>query len=173
MSSVFNTASASSNTAPTSSNIASTSSYTASAFFNFDTVFNAALAEYTKQTGKDLRNHPLISEIDSCDSADSILHIFEEQAEAFDEFREGDTKLFKWLGPVVRVLHALSTNEVLKNTVSHVSSETFLFIYSVDLNSPFTRCFHRQRRFYPLSGSFYPCVSHSCTLFHTPYIWDC
>ena len=134
-----------SNTAPTPS--------------NFEPIFSAALAEYTKKTGKDLRNHPLADKIDGCDSADSILAIFKEQAEAFDKFRKRDDKLFKWLDPIVKVLHAFTTSEVLKDTVSNVSPGTFLNICSVGLNSLSTRYFHHQSMFYLLSGSFYPCVS--------------
>ena len=85
-------------------------SNTASTASHFQTLFNAALAKYTKQTGKDLRSHPLADKIDNCDGPDSILNIFQEQAQAFDEFRNGDTKLLKWLRPVVNVIHALSTN---------------------------------------------------------------
>ena len=124
-----NVASTSSIVASTSSNVASTSSNTAPTSSNFDTLFNAALAEYTKQTGKDLRKHPLASEIDNCDGPDSILHIFEVQAERFDEFKKGDKKLFNRLGPIIKVLHAFSTNEVLKGAISHVRPGTFLVTY--------------------------------------------
>ncbi|KAH9987220.1 hypothetical protein BJV77DRAFT_1161438 [Russula vinacea] len=72
------------------------------------------------QPGKDLRNHPLADRIDSCDSPDSIIDIFQEQSRAFGEFMNGDTKLFKWLRPVVNVLHALSTNSVLSDNGSLV-----------------------------------------------------
>jgi fungal STAND N-terminal Goodbye domain len=89
---------------------------------DFETLFNAALAKYTKQTGKDLRNHPLADRIDGCDNPDSILDIFQEQSKAFEEFRNGDTKLLKWLRPVVNVLHALSTNAVLTDRASLVSA---------------------------------------------------
>ena len=97
---------------------------------NFEPLLNAALAKYTKQTGKDLRSHPLADKIDSCDGPDSILDIFQEQAQAFDEFRNGDTKLFKWLRPVVNVLHALSTNSVLSDIGSLVSAAMFGIIHS-------------------------------------------
>ena len=94
---------------------------------NFETIFNAALANYTKQTGKDLRNHPLASKIDSSDSPDSILDIFQEQAQAFDEFRRGkpgDTELFKSLEPVVNVL--LPAKDVLRHSVGYVSPTMLL-----------------------------------------------
>ena len=95
----------------------------------FDTLFNAALEKYTKQTGKDLCNHPLASEIDNCKNIDSILNIFKKQAQAFDEFKNGDVNLLRWLTPVVDVLHALSTNKAIRDSVSHVSpATTLLFI---------------------------------------------
>ena len=114
----------------------SSASNTASTSSNFEVLFSAALEKYTKQTGKNLRNHPLASEVDSCDSPDSTLRIFQEQAKAFDEFRRGDTKLFKWLKPVVNVLHALSTNEVLRDSVSHVSLATFISFIPFKLLEP-------------------------------------
>ena len=97
---------------------------------NFETLFNAALENYTKQTGTQLREHPLSAKIDSCNSPDAILDVFQEQVQAFDEFRKGDPKLFKWLRPVVNVLYFLSTNRALRDSVSLVSPVNFLVIYS-------------------------------------------
>ena len=134
--------SSASNTTPTSS--------------NFDVIFNTALTEYTKRTGKDLCNHPLVSKIDSCHNPESILDIFQEQAETFDKFKKGDTKLFKWLRPVVNVLHAISTNKTFSDKASHVSPPIFVLLLLDNLP---LRCFRLQRRSYPLSISCYLCVS--------------
>ena len=127
---------------------------------DFQTLFNAALANYTKQTGKDLCNHPLASKIDGCDNPDSIIEMFQEQSQVYDKIRKGDTKLFKWLRPAVNVLHALSTGLVLSGSGSLVSPAraTFLIIHSVYLNYPFPRCLRMQTRLFPVSGSFYLCV---------------
>lgn len=125
---------------------------------SFEAVFNVALDQYTKQTGEDLHNHPLASKIDSCDSPDSILDIFQEQAQTFDEFRKGDIKLFKWLRPVVKVLHDLSNNRALSDSASHVSPATLCYINSHHFLFP--RCFRPQRQSSLVSGSFYPCVFH-------------
>jgi hypothetical protein len=84
--------------------MSSVSNTTFVSFTSFEAIFNAALTQYTKRTGKDLRNHPLASKVDNCDNPESILDIFQEQAQTFDEFKNGDTKLFKWLKPVVGVL---------------------------------------------------------------------
>lgn len=77
---------------------------------NFETLLNAALTKYSGQTGQTLSDHPLTAMIDRCRSPDDVLAIFEKQAEAFDEFRNGDPKLIKWLRPIVNGLHAICTN---------------------------------------------------------------
>ena len=127
---------------------------------NFETIFNAALANYTKQTGKDLRNHPLASKIDSSDKPDSILDIFQEQAQAFDEFRRsepGDSELFKLLRPVVYV--SLPTKDVLQHSVGYVSPTMLLINHTVYLNTLSPRRFRTLSQFSRLSGYSYPCVS--------------
>jgi len=77
---------------------------------NFEALFDAALTKYAKRTGKGLASHPFTTMLDRCSSPDNVLVIFEEQAKAFDEFRNDDPKLIKWLRPVVDGLHALCTN---------------------------------------------------------------
>ncbi len=99
---------------------------------NFETLLNTALTEYTEQTGIALWDHPIASKIDSCENPESILDIFQEQAQAFDEFRKGDTRLFKWLRPIVDVLYTFSTDVVLSASASLVSPGTFVVIHSVD-----------------------------------------
>jgi len=88
---------------------------------NFAALFDVALAKYTKLTGKDLRNHPLAYMIDRCDSPDTIIAVFQEQSMVFDQFRNGDPKLVKWLAPLVNGLHAISTNAVVSTGASLVS----------------------------------------------------
>lgn len=92
---------------------------------NFEALFQAALAKYSKQTGQSLVNHPLTAVLDRCDSPDAILTIFEEQARAFDEFRKGDPKLIKWLRPLVKSLHTICTTETLCTAADLVSPVSF------------------------------------------------
>jgi len=103
----------------------SSASNTSSPLSTFETLFEIALAKYTKRTGQDLRNHPLAAAIDRCKSPDDILAIFQEQSQAFDKFRNGDPELIKWLEPVVTGLHTISTNTVASAGVSVVSSSQF------------------------------------------------
>jgi len=88
---------------------------------NFTALFDVALAKYTKLTGRDLQDHPLAYMIEWCESPDAILAIFQEKSMAFDQFRNGDPKLIKWLGPLVNGLHAVSTNAVISAGASLVS----------------------------------------------------
>ena len=131
---------------------------------NFQAIFNAALTKYIKETGSDLRNHSLASKIDCCDSPDSILNVFREQAQAFEEFRKGDTKLFKWIRPVVEVLYTLSSNEAIGDTASLVSPMTAV-LYFLDILYP--RYFRPQKQSSAVLGFFYPYVTSSLSPSHS------
>ncbi|KAH9177933.1 hypothetical protein EDB89DRAFT_2239684 [Lactarius sanguifluus] len=75
---------------------------------DFRSILDAALSEYKKKTGKELLDHPLATELRQCDSVDVILAIFQGQAEAFQQFRDGDQMLMKWISPMVDVLFTFS-----------------------------------------------------------------
>jgi hypothetical protein len=93
---------------------------------DFEALLDAALSKYKKRTGQDLRDHPLAAIIDRSQSLDAILAIFQEQSRAFDEFRNGDPKLIKWLTPVVNGLYAISTSTVISTAASLVSAYPLL-----------------------------------------------
>jgi hypothetical protein len=83
-------------------------SHTIASSPSFQSVFNAALDEYTKHTGNDLTNDPLSIKIESWRSPGDVLGLLQEQAEVFREFREGNKKLMKVIEPTVNVLCSLS-----------------------------------------------------------------
>ena len=74
----------------------------------FQTIFQAALKSYQKQTKTDLFAHPLVSQLQSCDSTTSILALLQNQVREFDNAHSGNERLTKWLGPTVNVLCAFS-----------------------------------------------------------------
>jgi hypothetical protein len=74
----------------------------------FQDIFDAALVEYTNQTGTDLAKHPLAAELRNCTTANDLLLVLEEQAKAFREFCEDNKRLKRILEPTVNVLQALS-----------------------------------------------------------------
>jgi len=88
---------------------------------NFESLLHAALAKYGKRTGTVLVDHPLTTALEDCSSPDAILAIFEKQAQAFDQFRKGDPKLVKWLGPVVKGLCVLCTSSAVDTMACVVS----------------------------------------------------
>ncbi|SRR6266851_1059207 len=88
---------------------------------NFEALFNAALEECIKQKGIDLADHPLAAKIDACGTVADVLDVFQEQAQAFDEFRTGDPRLIKCLKPVVGGLNSLCSSSTLSSGASIVS----------------------------------------------------
>lgn len=157
----------------------SSPSNTASTPFDFVEFFSAASAKYTKKNGKDfrrfLREHPLASGIDRGDR-DSVLDIFQEQAQALEESREGDTGLFGWLKRIVDLLNDISEDEDFEDCLSFVSPAIFLMIHSVYFtdNSLSNRYFGIQSWFTLVLGPFYLCVSSSLspTTQALSHIWD-
>ncbi|KAN0137936.1 Ankyrin repeat-containing domain protein [Lactarius tabidus] len=71
-------------------------------------IFDKALAEYKKKTGKDLTTHPLAVEIKNCRTPEAILTVLEKKANELAQCRSSDEGLIKWLNPTVNILNALS-----------------------------------------------------------------
>ncbi|KAF8264193.1 hypothetical protein EI94DRAFT_1703441 [Lactarius quietus] len=89
-----------------------------------DTALSQALGDYKKKTGKDLLEHPLANKVQRCDSVDAIKAIFQGQAEAFQQFKDGDQRLMKWINPVVDVLFTFSKTAggVAGTTIPHAKA---------------------------------------------------
>jgi hypothetical protein len=75
---------------------------------NFQSIFDAALAGYAKQTGIDLATHPFAQTLQTCNSVDAILVLLQEKASQFQEYRDGNRKLINALKPVVGVLQTVA-----------------------------------------------------------------
>jgi hypothetical protein len=69
-------------------------------------MLDAALIKYKEKTGEDLQAIWLASELQTCESVDSVLDILRDQANALD--RSGDRQLMKWIDPLVHVLYTFS-----------------------------------------------------------------
>ena len=91
-----------------STGIMSTACHTTASFSTFQSIFDAALKEYEKKTGKDLQTHPLAAELDQCNSPDAVLDILQKQADELDEIKERDQTSMGWLSPTIHVLYTLS-----------------------------------------------------------------
>ena len=69
-------------------------------------MLDAALIKYKNKTGEDLQAIWLASELQSCESVNSVLDILRDQANTLD--RSGDRKLMTWIDPLVHVLSSFS-----------------------------------------------------------------
>jgi hypothetical protein len=94
--------------------MSSSSSNSDVSFSHFQDLIDAALREYSRKTGKDIATDPLTARLLRCDSSDEVLGALQEQAHAFDQFRNGDWKiqLMRRLKPTVDILLGLSTSGV-------------------------------------------------------------
>ncbi|KAH9016644.1 hypothetical protein EDB83DRAFT_2573211 [Lactarius deliciosus] len=75
---------------------------------NFQAIFYASMKEYEKKTKKDLLVHPLIAQLQTCNSPTDILAVLHTQVQQFEQSTSGDDKLTRWLNPTVNVLYAFS-----------------------------------------------------------------
>ena len=75
---------------------------------NFRPIFDKALKQYRKKTGKELDTHPLAQEIRSCDSPEAILSVLRGKANELNESQSSNERFTRWLTPTVNVLNALS-----------------------------------------------------------------
>lgn len=82
-------------------------------------IFNAALIEYTKQTGINPITCPFAEKLLDCNSPESIVQLLEETAQKFQDVRGRHPTLSKWLPPVIQVVYLVSG--VLGNTAALVS----------------------------------------------------
>ena len=74
----------------------------------FQAIFQAALKSYQKQTKTDILAHPLLSQLQLCDSTAAIVAILQDQLRDLDKSRSSDERLTRWLNPTVNVLSAFS-----------------------------------------------------------------
>ena len=81
---------------------------TSSSPSHFVSIFNAALRTYIRRTKKDLASHPLLPNLQSCESSEAILAVLREQIPIFGQSKNGDSGLTKWVTPTVNVLYTFS-----------------------------------------------------------------
>jgi hypothetical protein len=75
---------------------------------NFTSIFDAALKSYKRKTKKDLASHPLLPNLQSCDSPEAVLTVLRDRIPAFNQSQNGDDRLTKWVSPTVNVLFTFS-----------------------------------------------------------------
>lgn len=82
---------------------------------DFEALFSLAAALYPERTRGEITRtrkktltYPLASKIDGCDSVESLLSIFQEQARKYEQFKNGGPNSILWLRPMLNNLYTLS-----------------------------------------------------------------
>ena len=88
---------------------------------DLNSILDAALSEYKKTTGAGLLEHPLAKEVKKCDSIRAISAILQDQAREFQQFKDGNQRIMKWIDPMVDALSTFS--ETLGGAASIVRPE--------------------------------------------------
>jgi hypothetical protein len=74
----------------------------------FESILDAALESYAKQTGVDLTKHPSADQLQNCHSSEDITQLLFEREAEFKDYRDDYRKVINCLRPVVQVIHAFS-----------------------------------------------------------------
>jgi hypothetical protein len=96
---------------------------------NFQSIFDAALQSYNNKTKNKLLDHPLATQLQSCDSPNAVLSVLQDLIQKFDQRRNSDERLNNWLNPTVNVLYTFS--DTLGGGVGLVSSQLPISLQSV------------------------------------------
>ena len=76
---------------------------------NFQAIFCASIKEYEKKTKKDILTHPLMAQLQTCNTPTDILSVLRTQVQHFEKSMCGEEKLARWLNPTINVLYAFSS----------------------------------------------------------------
>jgi hypothetical protein len=85
---------------------------------SFSVLFDSALAEYERETGRPLAQHPLAELLESCNTVGSVSDILQEKARAFNQSIH--SRITKSLNSIVSILYALSTTTAIRNAINAV-----------------------------------------------------
>jgi hypothetical protein len=75
---------------------------------NFQSIFDASLANYNKVTGIDLSNNPFSAAIEHSNSPEAILELLQKREKAFERYRTENRRLTSCLRPAVEAIHSFS-----------------------------------------------------------------
>jgi hypothetical protein len=76
--------------------------------FQLPSIFDASLQSYNNKTKNKLLDHPLATQLQTCDSPNAVLSVLQDLIQQFDQRRTSDERLNNWLNPTVNVLYTFS-----------------------------------------------------------------
>ena len=105
----------------------------------FQSILDAALDSYSKQTGIDLTKHPSADQFKNCRSSDDVVLILLERESAFSDYREKYCSLINCLRPIIPVVRAFSSvlGEVNDIRCSVLLYAPHLIIHFASLQVPY------------------------------------
>ena len=131
----------------------------------FQALFDAALNEYSRKTGKDITTHPLTERLQNCDSSDKVLSILGEQTQTFNWYRNGDWKiqLMSRLKPTIDILLGLSTSGAFGIGLVRLIKLKYYHLREFNIHNP-PRHSHQRKRYLPVLVSYSQYVLSLCLL---------
>jgi hypothetical protein len=137
---------------------------------NFQSILDAALHSYAKQTGIDLIKHPSADKLQNCRSPDDVLQILLERESVFKDHRDQYRNLFDSLRPVVHVVHAVSS--ILGKVAGLVSAGIVSSLSDHVFTHPY-RCHSNQQKLYLSALMFSSQYISSFSFSPGPYMHIC
>ena len=89
---------------------------------HFHELFESAFQSYETNTGISLSKHPLVEQLQSCQSVEDITALVQDQASTFSELR-GNDRIMKSIKSTVSILTTLSATASLGDTIGLVSQK--------------------------------------------------
>jgi hypothetical protein len=83
-------------------------------------LFEAALSEYEKRAGTNLIKNELSSKLKTCNCAEDVIAVLQDQAQAFQKYRGDRGTIMIRLKQAVNVLYTLSTSRVVGQGIGMV-----------------------------------------------------
>jgi hypothetical protein len=85
-------------------------SFITTSISNFQFILDAALDNYTKQTGIDITKHPSADKLQNVHSPKDVIQLLLEREAAFKDYRDKHHQLINFLRPIVQVVHAFASS---------------------------------------------------------------
>ncbi len=112
---------------------------------SFQSILDAALDSYAKQTGVDLTKHASADKLQSLRSPEDVVQLLRERETAFKDYRDKHRQLIDCLRSIVQVVHAFSGT--LGEAAGLVSSRHSVHLVLSYLMPPHRCHFNRPKRY--------------------------
>ena len=95
---------------------------------DIQSLFEAALSRYEERVGTNLIKSELSSKLKTCNRAEDVIAVLQDQAKAFQKYRGDRGKTMMRLKQAVNVLYNLSTNTVVGQVIGMIVGFLLYFL---------------------------------------------